>query len=115
MDRAEDTTARRKDSHLDLAATGDVEPAGNRTLLNCVHLVHCAMPELAVEDIDASVPFMGKVLRCPLLKPVRRRPLPLKPRLPELVAPMTRRCMIRPANCAVSRSSTNPSRSWKIC
>lgn len=67
MDRAEDTTARRKDSHLDLAATGDVEPAGNRTLLNCVHLVHCAMPELAVEDVDASVPFMGKVLRCPLL------------------------------------------------
>src|SRR5690348_8366099 len=44
----EELTARRKDAHLDLAATGDVEPAGNRTLLECVHLVHCAMPELGI-------------------------------------------------------------------
>lgn len=63
----ENTTARRKDSHLDLAATGDVEPLGNRTLLECVHLVHCAMPELSAEDLDASIAFMGKRLRYPLL------------------------------------------------
>ena len=64
---AEDTTARRKDAHLDLCATGEVEPVENRTLLECVQLVHCAMPELAVHDIDASTPFMGKTLRHPLL------------------------------------------------
>ncbi|MCP3100082.1 type 2 isopentenyl-diphosphate Delta-isomerase [Myxococcus sp. K15C18031901] len=63
----EDTTARRKDAHLDLCATGDVEPGGNSTLLECVHLVHCAMPEMAVEDVDLSVPFLGKRLRHPVL------------------------------------------------
>ncbi|MBX5484344.1 MAG: type 2 isopentenyl-diphosphate Delta-isomerase [Myxococcaceae bacterium] len=63
----EDTTSRRKDAHLDLAATGDVEPAGNSTLLECVHLVHCAMPEMGEDDLDASTPFMGKVLRYPLI------------------------------------------------
>ncbi|MBF5042590.1 type 2 isopentenyl-diphosphate Delta-isomerase [Aggregicoccus sp. 17bor-14] len=63
----EETTARRKDAHLDLCASGDVEPAQNRTLLECVHLVHCAMPEMAVEDVDLSTEFLGKRLRSPLL------------------------------------------------
>lgn len=64
---SEDTTARRKDSHLDLCATGEVEPEGNSTLFECVHLVHCAMPEMATSDVDLSVPFLGKRLRAPLL------------------------------------------------
>lgn len=63
----EDTTARRKDAHLDLAATGDVEPTGNSTLLDCVHLVHCAMPEMAVEEVDTATEFLGKKLRYPLI------------------------------------------------
>ena len=63
----EDITARRKDAHLDLCATGDVEPGQNSTLLECVRLVHCAMPEMAVEDVDLSTPFLGKRLRYPLL------------------------------------------------
>lgn len=63
----EDITARRKDAHLDLCATGDVEPVQNSTLLECVRLVHCAMPEMAVEDVDLSTPFLGKRLRYPLL------------------------------------------------
>ncbi|WP_141325183.1 type 2 isopentenyl-diphosphate Delta-isomerase [Myxococcus sp. AB025B] len=63
----EDITARRKDAHLDLCATGDVEPGQNSTLLDLVHLVHCAMPEMSVEDVDLSTPFLGKRLRHPLL------------------------------------------------
>ena len=63
----EETTARRKDSHLDLCATGDVVPAENSTLLECVKLVHCAMPELDVEEVDLSTEFLGKRLRYPLL------------------------------------------------
>ncbi|RYZ31698.1 MAG: type 2 isopentenyl-diphosphate Delta-isomerase, partial [Myxococcaceae bacterium] len=50
----DETTARRKDAHLDLCATGDVEPVQNSTLLEHVHLIHCAMPEMAVEDVDLS-------------------------------------------------------------
>lgn len=64
---SEELTARRKDAHLDLAATGDVEPAGNTTLLECVHLVHCAMPEMAIDELDASASFMGKKLLYPLV------------------------------------------------
>src|SRR5712692_1900121 len=63
----EETTARRKDSHLDLCATAEVEPAENSTLLECVHLVHCAMPELALDEVDASAELFGKKLRYPLL------------------------------------------------
>ncbi|MCP3165713.1 type 2 isopentenyl-diphosphate Delta-isomerase [Myxococcus qinghaiensis] len=63
----EDITARRKDAHLDLCATGDVEPVENSTLLEHVHLVHCAMPEMAADDVDLSTPFLGKQLRHPLL------------------------------------------------
>lgn len=64
---SEETTARRKDSHLDLCATGEVEPAQNSTLLECVRLVHCAMPELSVEEVELGTDFLGKRLRYPLL------------------------------------------------
>ncbi|MDC0709217.1 type 2 isopentenyl-diphosphate Delta-isomerase [Stigmatella sp. ncwal1] len=63
----DETTAKRKDAHLDLCATGDVEPQQNSTLLECVKLVHCAMPELNAADVDLSTDFLGKRLQCPLL------------------------------------------------
>jgi isopentenyl-diphosphate Delta-isomerase len=63
----DETTAKRKDAHLDLCATGDVEPHQNSTLLECVKLVHCAMPELDAAEVDLSTEFLGKRLRCPLL------------------------------------------------
>lgn len=63
----EEVTARRKDAHLDLCASGEVEPAENSTLLEHVRLVHCAMPEMAVEEVDLSTEFLGKKLRHPLL------------------------------------------------
>ncbi|WP_257458284.1 type 2 isopentenyl-diphosphate Delta-isomerase [Archangium lipolyticum] len=65
--RGEEATAKRKDAHLDLCATGDVEPQGNSTLLEDVRLVHCAMPEMAVDEVDLSTEFLGKRLRYPLL------------------------------------------------
>jgi isopentenyl-diphosphate delta-isomerase len=60
-------TAQRKDQHLDLCATEQVEPKTNSTLFECVRLLHCAMPELAVDEIRLASPFMGKTLRAPLL------------------------------------------------
>ncbi len=63
----EETTARRKDAHLDLCATGEVEPVDNRTLLEDVRLVHCAMPELAVQDVDLGCELFGKRLKAPVL------------------------------------------------
>ncbi|MFO0596340.1 MAG: type 2 isopentenyl-diphosphate Delta-isomerase [Myxococcaceae bacterium] len=63
----DDITARRKDEHLDLCAKEEVAPAGNSTLFDDVRLVHCAMPELELAQVDLSVSFMGKTLKAPLL------------------------------------------------
>ncbi|WNG19130.1 type 2 isopentenyl-diphosphate Delta-isomerase [Cystobacter fuscus] len=63
----EEATAKRKDAHLDLCATGDVEPLGNSTLLEDVRLVHCAMPELSVDEVNLTTEFLGKTVRYPLL------------------------------------------------
>ncbi len=63
----DETTARRKDAHLDLCATEEVAPPENQTLFGQVSLIHCAMPELAFDDLDLSTPLFGKTLQVPLL------------------------------------------------
>src|SRR5216684_8059692 len=63
----EETTARRKDSHLDLCASAEVEPAQNSTLFECVQLVHCAMPELSLDELDFGAELFGKKLRYPMV------------------------------------------------
>ncbi len=60
-------TSRRKDAHLDLCATGDVVPAGNATLFDDVHLVHCALPELSLEELSLRASLFGKQLQAPVL------------------------------------------------
>lgn len=62
-----DETQRRKDAHLDLCATGDVEPAENDPLFGDVHLVHECLPELDAADVDGGCTFLGKRLTWPLL------------------------------------------------
>ena len=58
--------ARRKLEHLDLCAERDVE--GRRsTLLEEVHLLHEALPDLRVDDVDLSVSALGRELRAPIL------------------------------------------------
>ncbi|MCL2178378.1 MAG: type 2 isopentenyl-diphosphate Delta-isomerase [Proteobacteria bacterium] len=64
---SEETTARRKDDHLEICATQEVEPPANKTLFGCVHLIHCAMPEMALEEADLSCQWFGKRLKAPLL------------------------------------------------
>jgi isopentenyl-diphosphate delta-isomerase len=59
--------SRRKDDHLDLATSGDVSFKQTTTLFEHVRLVHDALPELAVDELDTSVELMGKRLRAPIL------------------------------------------------
>lgn len=66
MAMAEESTAKRKDAHLDLCATEAVEPPQNRTLFHCVHLVHNAMPEMALADVRLGTTLFGKPLKAPL-------------------------------------------------
>ncbi len=62
-----DETARRKDAHLDLCATGDVEPEGNDPLFAEVHLVHEALPDLSASDVVTATELAGRKLALPLL------------------------------------------------
>jgi isopentenyl-diphosphate Delta-isomerase len=57
----------RKKDHLELTARGDVGFRAQGTLLSDVQLVHDALPELHVDDIDLSCVVLGKRLRAPIL------------------------------------------------
>jgi isopentenyl-diphosphate delta-isomerase len=57
----------RKDDHLDLCAGADVSFAATTTLLEEVSLVHDALPDLALGDVDLGTALLGKRLRAPLL------------------------------------------------
>lgn len=63
----DETTARRKDAHLDLCATEEVAPRENSALFECVRLVHCAMPELSAAEVRLETRLFGKTLKAPLL------------------------------------------------
>ena len=57
----------RKRSHLELCQAEEVEYARKTTLLEEVDLVHDALPELAVDEVDVGTELLGKRLRAPLL------------------------------------------------
>jgi len=59
--------SQRKADHLDLAATDRVAFREKTTLLEEVHLVHTALPEMAVADVDLAVEVVGRRLRAPLV------------------------------------------------
>jgi isopentenyl-diphosphate delta-isomerase len=65
-DRVEPPIAKRKADHLEVAASGRAEFAKS-TLLEHVHLVHQALPELSLDEIDLDTELVGKPLRAPLL------------------------------------------------
>ncbi len=56
----------RKADHIEVAASGRADFA-KTTLLEHVHLVHQALPELALDEVDLSTEIAGKRLAAPLL------------------------------------------------
>ncbi|MGH7284623.1 MAG: type 2 isopentenyl-diphosphate Delta-isomerase [Polyangiaceae bacterium] len=56
----------RKIDHIALCATEDVGFRDASTLLECVRLVHDALPDLHADRIDSSVTMFGKKLALPL-------------------------------------------------
>ena len=59
--------SQRKTDHLDLTIRGDVAFHETTTLFECVRLVHNALPELHLDEVDLSVQVLGKRLRAPIL------------------------------------------------
>jgi isopentenyl-diphosphate delta-isomerase len=57
----------RKADHLALCAEEDVGFRSRTTLLEQVRLVHDALPDMALADVDLSTTLFGKTLRAPLL------------------------------------------------
>jgi isopentenyl-diphosphate delta-isomerase len=57
----------RKADHIELALHGDVGFESVTTLFEDVRLVHDALPELALDEVDLSARILGKRLRAPLL------------------------------------------------
>jgi isopentenyl-diphosphate Delta-isomerase len=57
----------RKQDHLTLCSSGEVQFRTRDTLLHDVHLVHQALPELADHDLDLGVTLAGRRLKAPLV------------------------------------------------
>ncbi|MFM8409313.1 MAG: type 2 isopentenyl-diphosphate Delta-isomerase [Alphaproteobacteria bacterium] len=62
-----DEIAERKQAHLDLCLREDVEALRKTTLLEEVELLHDAVPDLSLEEIDCTTTWLGKRLRAPLV------------------------------------------------
>jgi isopentenyl-diphosphate delta-isomerase len=59
--------SQRKADHLDLCATDTVAFQHKTTLFEQVQLVHNALPELAISDIDLHTQLVGHTLKAPLV------------------------------------------------
>ncbi len=59
--------SQRKRDHIDLCATGPVGFRSVTTLFECVRLVHDALPELSLDELDTTVTLLGKKLRAPII------------------------------------------------
>ncbi len=66
VDPSEPDIAKRKADHLEVAASGRAEFVKS-TLLEHVHLIHQALPELSLDEIDLDTELVGRPLRVPLL------------------------------------------------
>ena len=67
MPKGDSDIAQRKRDHLELTASGEADFRGVSTLLDRVHLIHQALPERGLDDIDLSTSLAGRSLRAPVV------------------------------------------------
>ncbi|MDZ7377895.1 MAG: type 2 isopentenyl-diphosphate Delta-isomerase [candidate division KSB1 bacterium] len=61
------TIAARKADHLEICLSEDVSFRTVRSGFEQIQLMHCALPEVALEQVDTSTTFLGKTLSMPLM------------------------------------------------
>ncbi len=61
------TIAARKADHLEICLSEDVNFRSLRSGFEQIQLMHCALPEVALERVDTTTSFLGKVLSMPLM------------------------------------------------
>ena len=59
--------ARRKADHIETVLSGEVGFEGLTTGFEAVRFVHCALPELALDEVDLSASLFGRALRLPFV------------------------------------------------
>lgn len=57
----------RKADHIDLCIDGDVSFRKKSNLIEEIELIHDALPEMHINDVDLRTEFAGKTLRAPLI------------------------------------------------
>ena len=65
--KAEDIIKQRKEEGIDVVLRGNVDARETSTLLQCVHLLHNALPEINMDEVDLSTTFLGHRLGAPLV------------------------------------------------
>lgn len=61
-----DDVIKRKEEGIDVVLEKRVQARETTTMLECVHLVHNALPEIDMDEVDISVGFLGKRLKTPI-------------------------------------------------
>ena len=57
----------RKQDHLRIAGSGEAAFRSKTTLLEEIDFIHCALPEIALSDVELETTLFGKRLRAPLV------------------------------------------------
>ena len=60
-------TNRRKAEHIDICIENDVQARSIRTGFDDIHLIHRALPEISLEEIDISTKLFGHELAAPIV------------------------------------------------
>lgn len=64
---SESKVGRRKEDHIDIVLGGGRVASRVDAGFDAVRLLHCALPEIDLAEVDISTSFLGRALKAPLL------------------------------------------------